>query len=397
MDISIRGLFGYFDYDISVQDGDITILTGPNGFGKSTIIGCLEAIANSNLSFFLELDFEKIVISDLDINKNLEIVNEEASLIINEKKIDKRNVRYLMRGVNLEKEIDDFSQALSYQKVLREMNEILKGVKLIHEQRLIKNLIPRRTIDKDGIKRPAAVRGRVTQQIREVPNKLYEKMQEVEKRYSQVSNELDSTYPQRLFRQNEGVNEEEFHEKLQLMSDKVNKLNQYGISKVKGLKNVSFRTEDARALKVYFEDFDRKYQEYKEFIECLELFEDIVNRRFKFKHIEVTNDDGLRVRDQKHGHYIPLSKLSSGEQEIIVLFYELLFEVPKGILLLIDEPEISLHIAWQRLFMEDLEKIVSMKKWTVLVATHSPQIISGNRERQIDLGELYKNGLNQRK
>ena len=67
MDISIRGLFGYFDYDISVQDGDITILTGPNGFGKSTIIGCLEAIANSNLSFFLDLDFEKIVISDLDI------------------------------------------------------------------------------------------------------------------------------------------------------------------------------------------------------------------------------------------------------------------------------------------------------------------------------------------
>lgn len=396
MDISIRGLFGYFDYDISVQDGGITILTGPNGFGKSTIIRCLEAIANSNLSFFLGLDFEKIVISDSDINKNLKIINKEDALIINEKKIDKRNVRYLMRGVNLEKEIDDFSQALSYQKVLREMKEILKDVKLIQEQRLIKNLMPRRTIDRDGIKRHVAARG-VIEQIREVPNKLYEKMQEVEKRYSQVSNELDSTYPERLFRQNEGVNEEEFQEKLQLMSDKVNKLNKYGISKVKGLKNVSFRTEDARALKIYFEDFDQKYQEYKEFIECLELFVKIVNKRFKFKYIEVTNDVGLRVVDEKQGHPIPLSKLSSGEQEIIVLFYELLFEVPKGTLLLIDEPEISLHITWQRLFMEDLEQIVKMKSVTVIVATHSPQMISGNRQRQIDLGELYKNGLYQRK
>lgn len=396
MDISIRGLFGYFDYDISVQDGGITILTGPNGFGKSTIIRCLEAIANSNLSFFLGLDFEKIVISDSDINKNLKIINKEDALIINEKKIDKRNVRYLMRGVNLEKEIDDFSQALSYQKVLREMKEILKDVKLIQEQRLIKNLMPRRTIDREGIKRHASARG-VIEQIREVPNKLYEKMQEVEKRYSQVSNELDSTYPERLFRQNEGVNEEEFQEKLQLMSDKVNKLNKYGISKVKGLKNVNFRTEDARALKIYFEDFDQKYQEYKEFIECLELFVKIVNKRFKFKYIEVTNDVGLRVVDEKHGHPIPLSKLSSGEQEIIVLFYELLFEVPKGTLLLIDEPEISLHITWQRLFMEDLEQIVKMKSVTVIVATHSPQMISGNRQRQIDLGELYKNGLYQRK
>ena len=101
--------------------------------------------------------------------------------------------------------------------------------------------------------------------------------------------------------------------------------------------------------------------------------------------------------DEKQGHPIPLSKLSSGEQEIIVLFYELLFEVPKGTLLLIDEPEISLHITWQRLFMEDLEQIVKMKSVTVIVATHSPQMISGNRQRQIDLGELYKNGLYQRK
>ncbi|MGA1262843.1 MAG: AAA family ATPase, partial [Prochlorothrix sp.] len=37
--ISIEGLFGVFDYEIPLnQDDRITILTGPNGFGKTTIL-----------------------------------------------------------------------------------------------------------------------------------------------------------------------------------------------------------------------------------------------------------------------------------------------------------------------------------------------------------------------
>lgn len=31
-------------------------MTGPNGFGKSTIINCMNAIGNSNLEFFVELN-----------------------------------------------------------------------------------------------------------------------------------------------------------------------------------------------------------------------------------------------------------------------------------------------------------------------------------------------------
>ena len=90
-------------------------------------------------------------------------------------------------------------------------------------------------------------------------------------------------------------------------------------------------------------------------------------------------------------------KLSSGEKETIVLFYNLLFEISSGEILLIDEPEISLHIAWQRMFINDLKKIAELRNLTILVATHSPQMISGNRNIQIDLGELYKNGLSERK
>lgn len=113
--------------------------------------------------------------------------------------------------------------------------------------------------------------------------------------------------------------------------------------------------------------------------------------------MEISYTRGLVVIDETSGRPIHLSRLSSGEKEIIVLFYNLLFENSDGGFLLIDEPEMSLHIAWQRMFIEDLKKISELRKLTLLIATHSPQIINGNRNIQIDLGELYKNGLNQRK
>lgn len=208
---------------------------------------------------------------------------------------------------------------------------------------------------------------------------------------------MDSTYPERLFRQEEKIEESEFQEKLRLMRERVGKLNSYGISDIQELKIKQFRPEDARALKVYFDDFEKKYDNYTDLVERLELFVEIINKRFLFKRVEISSNEGLIIRDKHTEKEIDLLKLSSGEKETIVLFYNLLFEISSGEILLIDEPEISLHIAWQRMFINDLKKIAELRNLTILVATHSPQMISGNRNIQIDLGELYKNGLSERK
>jgi predicted ATP-binding protein involved in virulence len=36
--IKIEGLFNKFNYDIELKEEGITILTGPNGYGKTTIL-----------------------------------------------------------------------------------------------------------------------------------------------------------------------------------------------------------------------------------------------------------------------------------------------------------------------------------------------------------------------
>ena len=38
MKIQFKGLFGRFDYTIEFKKDGLTIITGPNGFGKSTIL-----------------------------------------------------------------------------------------------------------------------------------------------------------------------------------------------------------------------------------------------------------------------------------------------------------------------------------------------------------------------
>ena len=68
-----------------------------------------------------------------------------------------------------------------------------------------------------------------------------------------------------------------------------------------------------------------------------------------------------------------------------MLLYQLLFKVDKDSLILIDEPELSLHIAWQEEFLRDLKRIASVSSFDVLIATHSPQIIGERWDLTVEL------------
>ena len=59
--IKIEKLFDIFDYDIEFKKEGITILTGPNGYGKTTVLKILDALASQNSLFFTNLLFQKII------------------------------------------------------------------------------------------------------------------------------------------------------------------------------------------------------------------------------------------------------------------------------------------------------------------------------------------------
>lgn len=422
--LEIKKLFNRFDYTIELQKNTITILTGPNGFGKSTILKIISALSSSNIMFFYKLDFQEIIASFED-GTIFSIEQKKADGIIPSLLIDKKELPFHLLNASPVRipwvrrvsqtewmdfrthecfsredllfhvfddvdSIDNFAdyfnispdKAKQYSEVIAKIKNVSEkcgNVRLISEQRLI-----RKEIDEDDDEQIVDV-------ISELPEKMKTKISQLTADYSKAANSLDSTYPQRLLSTKQGLSgEEEFQAKMENAHTKFAKLNKYDLVDLPFIRSAKYEAEFSKALKVYFEDFEKKYSVFADFIERLDLYTDIINSHLSFKSIRITRESGLVVVDSNDpNHILKLEQLSSGEKQEIVLFYELIFETEKQLLLLIDEPEISLHIMWQKLFMEDLDRVVNLGNLKVVVATHAPQIINNRWDLQIDLGELY--------
>jgi predicted ATP-binding protein involved in virulence len=75
----------------------------------------------------------------------------------------------------------------------------------------------------------------------------------------------------------------------------------------------------------------------------------------------------------------------------------LLFKAPLGSLVLIDEPETSMHVAWQLEFLQDIEKIAKISGLSFIVATHSPDLINDKMDLCVDLSENTRRNDNNEK
>lgn len=404
--MEIKGLFKRFNYKIDINTGGVTIITGPNGFGKSTIIKCMNALGNSDVDFFFELPFNEIIVGLKD-KQNFYIQKKDNKLFIDDQEIDRELFRVRTKLIYKKNNVDYNGvqdKITRYNQIINKMQQITGQICIIEEQRLVEERRiseERRLVENEEVQYavPDIIikgRGGVVDAVQLIPHKILREIRDAAGKYSQFASGLDSTFPERLLNEREGISEGQFHLKMNQMKERAEKLNKYGISNIHPLPNVEFKSDDARALKVYFEDFEEKYKQYEELINKLEQFSNVVNKRFIFTQMEISSKKGILIVEKTTKEKIDLKKLSSGEKETLILFYKLIFEVPDGAVLLLDEPEISLHIAWQRMFSEDLFEIAANKHLTIIVATHSPQMINGHRDVQIDLGELYKNdnGLN---
>lgn len=101
------------------------------------------------------------------------------------------------------------------------------------------------------------------------------------------------------------------------------------------------------------------------------------------KELGIENDT-LVVKTSKE-EPVDVGCLSSGELNVLAVLFEIWFMTSPGAIVLIDEPEISLHIAWQQRLGEIIADMVKIKRGVqVIVATHSPFIASSNPESVVE-------------
>jgi len=368
--IKIEGLFNKFNYEIELREAGLTILTGPNGYGKTTVLKIIHAVAIKDPEFFFQLPFSEIILTQENAeirfskteNDTFEIqVGDEESITFDKKK------NIIPSTIDQMLNLDPEFQAKYYKKRMPDFPDAY----LIREQRLVRE-----------------IEGNFSSMIEEYSKGLAGWITVFLKTASEFGQKLDSTFPQRLFEETSKVSEEEFRKRYDAIVEKQKSLNRYGLFDIGENPHPSFKEENAKALLVYLNDMEEKLSFFDPLLQRLEVFSSILNeKQFAFKQIEISPDFGFRFKTED-GEDLPLTALSSGEQQEVVLLYELLFKVTPDTLVLIDEPEISLHVAWQKEFINDLLKIVELKKINVIVATHSPQIIDSHWDLVIDLWDL---------
>lgn len=386
--IEIKGLFDLFDYEIPLtNEENLLIITGPNGFGKTMILNIIDSLFNNKLEFFQKLVFKFIAIwvdeKEISIRKgsyeSVELIvfdhNRQIHLgalnISGNYQIDKLDKKDLAR---LEKK--DTQRIEFYKNVKKEFDVF--NVHLIKEQRLLRrNPKRQKKTTSTSVEFYLSFENEnfVIDTIEEYANELRDLINaNLENSYT-ITQQIDSTFPKRLFNEKGTLSIEEFDERFKLLKEKQEKLKRFGLSESEQ-EIPDYDEKNASVLLVYLKDSEDKNKVFDGLLRKLELFTNILNeRRFTFKSIKIDRKKGFIFLTQK-GVELSLTDLSSGEQHEVVLLYELIFKTNPNTLVLIDEPEISLHVTWQKDFLSDLLKILELQKMQVIVATHSPQIIN---------------------
>lgn len=420
--INIKKLFGLYNHEIKFNSNErITIIHGQNGVGKTIILQMIKSIFKSKYEIFFKIPFEELSIkfdnSDvLYLKKRYDEMENQEELIINLNDNDTPQIqlgymneaktieKILRNNLNLRKiGVDEwldmpYGEVLTTKELIDQYElplsqkpddkdwfiEIKKkmNVNFIETQRLIK--LKRLEQKYDPRPKPS-----IKDTVSDYSNELAGEIQRQLAEYATLSQSLDRSFPIRLAKEKHDVVIDELKNNLSKLEHRRTNLIQIGVldadNKFDYLTDIpEVSEENAHVLSVYIEDVQKKLDVFDDLAVKLSLFVDIINNRFVNKRLSINKDKGFVFKTSNEKEIQP-TDLSSGEQHELVVYYELLFKIEPGSLILIDEPEISLHIGWQNEFLSDLMKVIDLVDFDVLIATHSPDIIGDRWDLTVQL------------
>ncbi len=448
--ISVNDLFGIFNHVIPLNTGErITIIHSPNGFGKTAMLRLLNGFFNSRYSVFRIIPFTKFRVdfsdgSCVEVLKKLEMseklknkdnisfdfykndsTKESFPLksaknqpdpsfpvdIIDEvipelRRIGSRMWRYLPTGedLSLHEVVERFEDVLPMKRQREEPEwlEKLKAsihIRLIESQRLL-NFTSSNRSARSYSNTTNPMLPTVSAYSEEIAQLIQSKLAE----YGTISQSLDRTFPARVVQQS--LSPDLTDEKLRNQLGDLEKIRS-GLIEVGLLdkdENSDFQIQPQaidpstkNMLSVYVEDVEKKLSVFSEIASKIDLLKRIINNKFaySYKEMNFSKEKGfifktLYPHSSSNKGTLSPTDLSSGEQHELVLLYELLFKVERNSLVLIDEPELSLHVGWQSQFLEDLKEITELADLDILMATHSPDIINNRWDLTVELKGLQK-------
>ncbi len=158
----------------------------------------------------------------------------------------------------------------------------------------------------------------------------------------------------------------------------ISQLNDLSKSRRKG------RLQALAALDTYSEFLESRAAERKLVADRLLTFEKLVSEFFVDKSVTVDPAEGLVITADS-GAPLTEHQLSSGEFHLLFLMVAALKTRRLGTVVAIDEPEMSMHVAWQTKLVPALIECASGAEPLFIFATHSPDLAAEFPDAMIDL------------
>jgi predicted ATP-binding protein involved in virulence len=425
--IDIIKLFNRYSYKLDFsKNSDVAIITGPNGYGKSTILRLINHICSGNIYPLFDIIFERLFFTfkidkkatiELSVEKQSNLKNENTELSdINDNnnatllftlKEPNQTSTVLLKKTDVESEIratayikgknhlwwkNDSSEYYTSNEILLNHNEIFQklfnkatnismflgglNALFISDQRLYYHEFENEPSSKNAVHFNKA---QVNKDARWMKKNIDEFKKKFSENLSKAMVEAISA-PTTYKKDIASINKQ-----LETINKKLDKLIQFGIADEK--QRVS-NTKNAQTAALIINGYEKVVNGMLDEIENHIKFANLItNSDFPDKTININSSNGFCFLTND-GTNINPDCLSSGEQHKLILWFHLLFRAKPGMIVLIDEPELSFHVVWQSSFINELKQIISKNNIQVIAATHSPQIIDGKWSITTDLYEL---------
>jgi len=430
--VIVAGLFNEFNYSINLRNHErVTVLIAPNGYGKTITLNLIDALFNERWALLSDIVFkeilyefsndQKITISKQPSDQS-ELFDQNYKIKITWSDISEKTQvwtpKFLRRALP---DIERYLPTIARVSVNRwrdyRTDETYTFPALIETFR---DHLPERIVQQFVQDIPLEIKNIVgsvhcklieTQRLIVLPEKLGAPSRESERKlraavsekadilkviisdelnkFAGLSQKLDRSFPTRaLGSEHPPLSPRQIAEELQKLEIDRQELMDAGILDAEQVDQISIplqiSSEMAKLLTIYVTDNRQKLQSLNQLLKKVSLFKELLGKRFYKKILITSVKNGFSIKFG--GDDVDLEKLSSGEQHQLILIFDLLFETRRNSLVLIDEPEISLHIAWQKNFIDDLLKVIDLNNFDAVLATHSPQLIGKWTQLVEDLG-----------
>jgi len=416
--VEIDGFWGTFNLRANLDDS-VNIFIGRNGSGKTTFINFLEASLTADLELLESLQFDEIRLilkSDTRIRK-LSITRKHEAFTYD--KVTYKIGRNVFRLPLITKDIDYRRRRLSasFTDTINEVRDCLS--KLVN----ISWLSVHRELLEDEYRDPSTRRS-VTER-----NPIDRRIDDLSRRFTRYQLQLQS---------DSNVVSDSFRKKVlasMLYNEKFDKFTekQESTLDLKIVKDGLYRTytdlraidtdvekridthinrisKSVEALKNYqktkegllvddilplsllrrtqhiVELSTKAEQEKKEIFKPVNTYIEILSNFIEDKLFEFEPSLSSEIIVTKGETKLPLEQLSSGEKQLFILLTEALLQKGQPYVFIADEPELSLHIGWQRQILSSIGMLNPNSQ--IVVATHSPELAGSWRKNIINMEDI---------